>query len=84
MAVAAWKSCFKFCGYFCGALAALNIWFFIGTTIMTALGNPWITEEIITLPITDYKTDDAKKFVTVFAICIGLNVLCMVGCCWCT
>ena len=86
MAGSAWKGCFKFCGYFCGALAALNIWFFIGLTVFQSMkgGNPWIAEEMLALSITEFKSDDASKFVKVFAICIGLNVLCMIGCCGCT
>ena len=73
MAVAAWKQCFKFCGYLCGALAALNIWFWIGMTIFQAAGNPYITEEVLLLKFTDYKSDDATKFVTVFAVCIAVS-----------
>ena len=73
MAVAAWKSCFKFCGYLCGALAALNIWFFIGLTIFqsTNNGNPYLVEEMLGAPITSFK--DYDKFITVFGICIGVS-----------
>ena len=48
------------------------------------MGNPYITAEMLNMQLSDYKTDDAKKFVTVFAICIGLNILCCIGCCSCT
>ena len=45
-------------------------------------GNPWIAEEMLLLPIADYK-DAGSKFVKVFGICIALNVLCLLGCCSC-
>ena len=77
MAVAAWKQCFKFCGYLCGTLAALNIWFWIGMTAFTAMGNPYITKEILLIEdLHEYKGEKAKDFVTVFAICIGVSVHC--------
>lgn len=75
MAVAAWKQCFKFCGYLCGTLAALNIWFWIGMTLFTAMGNPYITKEILLIEdLNAYKDDKAKDFVMVFAVCIGVSV----------
>ena len=37
------------------------------------MGNPYITEQMLGMQLADYKTDDAKKFVTVFAICIGVS-----------
>ena len=76
MAVAAWKQCFKFCGYLCGTLAALNIWFWIGMTLFQAMGNPYITKEILLIEdLNAYKGDKAKDFVMVFAVCIGVSVL---------
>ena len=74
-------SCLKTCGYVCGGLAALNIWFWIGMTVFNAMGNPWITKEIIG---KENYTDDVSSFTTAFGLCILLNALCMVGCCGCT
>ena len=54
MAVAGWAKCFKFCGYLCGFLAALNIWFWIGCTIFQAIGSPYITEEMLGGEPQDY------------------------------
>mmetsp|Transcript_7071 Transcript_7071/g.8164 ORF Transcript_7071/g.8164 Transcript_7071/m.8164 type:complete len:85 (+) Transcript_7071:1-255(+) len=82
MAVAAWKICFKYCGYLCGTIAALNVWFFIGMTVFSALGNPYIEKEV--LKYNKLSNDDAGRFTTVFAACILLQVLCFVGCCGCT
>ena len=73
MALTPCMSCLKQCGYLCGTLAALNIWFWIGMTIFQAAGNPYITEEVLLLKFTDYKGDTAKDFVTVFAVCIAVS-----------
>ena len=100
MALTPCMSCMKQCGYLCGGLAALNIWFWIGMTVFNAMGNPWIKKEILLMPSFD---SDTERFTTVFAIVAGvstilsnkcltllsnflqqLNVLCMIGCCWCT
>ena len=76
MALSPAMQCFKVCGYLCGALAALNIWFWIGMTIMQAtasdgMGNPWINSEI--LKYDKFLDRDANRFVTVFAACIGVS-----------
>ena len=74
MAVAAWKQCFKFCGYLCGSIAALNIWFWIGMTVFQSMGNPYITKEILLIEdLTQYDGDKAKDFVIVFAVCIAVS-----------
>lgn len=71
MALTPCMSCMKQCGYLCGGLAALNIWFWIGMTVFNAMGNPWITKEI--LLIEDYQAD-VSRFTTVFAICIAVSI----------
>ena len=94
MAVSPCMTCLKSCGYLCGLLAGLNIWFWIGMTVFNAMGNPWIAKEILK---EETYTGDFKKFTTVFGICIfvsvvfplstfifQLNILCLIGCCWCT
>ena len=98
MALTACMQCLKSCGYLCGLLAALNIWFWLGMTIFNAMGNPWINMEILK---EDFAAD-TSRFTTVFAIVlivstslssskliwsfkrVQLNVLCMIGCCFCT
>ena len=71
MALTPCMSCMKQCGYLCGGLAALNIWFWIGMTVFNAMGNPWITKEI--LLIENYQAD-VSRFTTVFAICIAVSI----------
>ena len=68
MAITPCMQCLKTCGYLCGTLAALNIWFWLGMTVFNAMGNPWITKEI--LLFDDYLDKDAQRFTTVFAACI--------------
>ena len=68
MAISGCMQCLKSCGYLCGTLAALNIWFWLGMTVFNAMGNPWITKEI--LLYDDYLDKDAERFTTVFAACI--------------
>ena len=63
-------SCLKQCGYLCGLLAALNIWFWIGMTIFNAMDNPWIKKEV--LGMSTYTTD-TSRYTTVFAICIVVS-----------
>ena len=65
MALTPCMSCLKQCGYLCGALAALNIWFWIGMTIFNAMGNPWIKKEILLMKSYEADTD---RYTTVFAI----------------
>ena len=95
MALTPCMTCLKSCGYLCGLLAGLNIWFWIGMTIFNAMGNPWIAKEIL---MQKEFTSDTSQFTTVFGLCIfvsaifflsymilfQLNLLCLVGCCWCT
>ena len=71
MAISACMSCLKTCGYLCGALAALNIWFWIGMTVFNSMDNPWIKKEVIML---DSYTADASKYTTVFALCIVVSI----------
>ena len=47
MALTPCMTCLKSCGYLCGLLAGLNIWFWIGMTAFNAMGNPWIAKEIL-------------------------------------
>ena len=65
-------SCLKQCGFLCGTLAALNIWFWIGMTVFNAMDNKWIKKEIL---LYDSYTADTSKFTTVFAVCIAVSIL---------
>ena len=71
MALTPCMSCLKQCGYLCGGLAALNIWFWIGMTVFNAMGNPWIAKEIL---LMDTYTADVSRYTTVFAICIAVSI----------
>ena len=67
MAISACMQCLKTCGYLCGGLAGLNIWFFIGMTIFNAMDNPWLKAEVFQY---ESYSADANKFTYVFAACI--------------
>ena len=69
MALSGCMSCLKSCGYLCGLLAVLNIWFFIGLTVFNAMDNPWIKKELL---LMEY-TADASQFTAVFGICIAVS-----------
>ena len=71
MAITPCMSCLKTCGYLCGTLAALNIWFWIGMTVFNSMDNPWIKKEIIKL---DSYTEDASKYTTIFAMCVVVSI----------
>jgi len=71
MAITPCMQCLKTCGYLCGTLAALNIWFWIGMTVFNAMGNPWITKEI--LLYDDFLDPDASRFTGVFGACIAVS-----------
>ena len=70
MALTPCMSCLKQCGYLCGGLAALNIWFWIGMTIFNAMDNKWIKKEVLLLE--NYEAD-TSRYTTIFAICIGVS-----------
>ena len=70
MALTPCMSCLKQCGYLCGMLAALNIWFWIGMTVFNAMDNKWIKKEIL---LYESYTADTSKFTTVFAVCIAVS-----------
>ena len=71
MALTPCMSCLKQCGYLCGGLAALNIWFWIGMTIFNAMDNKWIKKEVLLLE--SYEAD-TSRYTTVFAVCIGVSI----------
>ena len=64
MALTPCMSLMKQCGYLCGLLAALNLWFWIGVTVFNSMDNPWIKERILVMEITA----DASGYTTVFVI----------------
>ena len=72
MALTPCMSCLKQCGYLCGLLAALNIWFWIGMTIFNSMDNKWIKREILLFESYDA---DTSRYTTVFAICIAVSTL---------
>ena len=71
MALTPCMSCLKQCGFLCGGLAALNIWFWIGMTIFNAMDNKWIKKEIL---LFDSYEADTSKFTLVFAMCIVVSI----------
>ena len=71
MAISACMNCLKSCGYLCGLLAALNIWFWIGMTIFNAMDNPWIKTEM--LNYTEFNAD-TSRYTTVFGACIAVSI----------
>ena len=72
MPISACMQCLKTCGYLCGGLAGLNIWFFIGMTVFNAMDNPWLKQEVFQY---ESYSDDASKFTTVFGACIAVSTL---------
>merc|ERR1711994_393879 len=84
MAISGCMSCLKTCGYLCGGLAALNIWFWLGMTIFNSMDNLWLKKNVMKYEGSEWATADASKFTTIFGMCILLNVICMVACCGCT
>ena len=70
MALTPCMSCLKQCGYLCGFLAALNIWFWLGITVFNSMDNPWIKERILVIEITE----DASDWTTVFGITAAVSI----------
>ena len=71
----------KCCGIFCSFLACLNIWFFLGLTTFQFMENPFVKIE---LEGFENAGDDASNWKTAFAVSIGLNLVCMLACFFCT
>ena len=71
MALSPCASLCKQCGYLCGLLAALNVWFWLGVTIFNSMDNPWIKERILVMEITA----DASEYTTVFGIVAAVSNL---------
>ena len=70
MALTPCMSLMKQCGYLCGLLAALNIWFWLGVTIFNSMDNPWIKERILVMEITA----DASAWTPVFGIVAAVSI----------
>ena len=70
MAISACMQCLKTCGYLCGLLAALNIWFWIGMTIFNAMDNPWLKKDLF---LYENFNSDSSRFTTVFAIVVVVS-----------
>ena len=71
MAISACMQCLKTCGYLCGLLAALNIWFWIGMTIFNAMDNPWLKKDLL---LYENFNSDSSRFTAVFAIVVVVSI----------
>ena len=75
MAISGCMSCLKTCGYLCGGLAALNIWFWLGMTIFNSMDNLWLKKNVMKYEGSEWATADASKFTTIFGMCILVSYL---------
>ena len=70
MALTPCMSCLKSCGYLCGGLAALNIWFWLGMTIFNSMNNVFIKQEFLLMPLDG----NSSEFTKVFAIVVIVSL----------
>ena len=75
MAISGCMQCLKTCGYLCGGLAALNIWFWLGMTIFNSMDNLWLKKNVMKYEGTTWIDADASKFTTIFGMCILVSFL---------
>ena len=67
MALSPTMQCFKICGFLCGIISVLNIWFWLGMTIFSAMGNTYLSFGFEGFAFDKINTDD-KKFTMIYAI----------------
>ena len=67
MALSPTMQCFKICGFLCGIISVLNIWFWLGMTIFSAMGNTYLSFGFEGFEFDKINTDD-KKFTMIYAI----------------
>ena len=53
------------CGYLCGFLAALNLWFWIGVSIFNSMDNPFIRDRLLKMPIQNDSSGWTVPFIIV-------------------
>ena len=56
------------CGYMCGFLAALNLWFWIGISIFNAMDNPFIREKLLKMDIQGDSSSWTVPFIIVAVV----------------
>ena len=67
MALSATMQCCKFCGFLCGIISVLNIWFWLMMTVFSAMGNTYLSFGFEGFAFDEINTDD-KKFTMIFAV----------------
>ena len=72
MALSNTMACFKFCGTLCGILSVLNIWFWLGMTVFSAMGNTYLAFGFEGFGIGE---SDNKKFTTIYGIVLLVSNL---------
>ena len=75
MAISACMQCLKTCGYLCGGLAALNIWFWLGMTIFNAMDNLWLKKNVMLYEGSDWIDADSSSFTKIFGACIVVSII---------
>ena len=73
--------CLKVCGFICGLSSALNIWFWLGMTVFSAMDNTYLKIEFEGY---ESATADNSRFTLIYGLLIILNILWCVGCFGCT
>ena len=71
MALSGTMQCLKMCGFFCGILSVLNIWFWFGMTVFSAMGNTYLSFEFEGYELGE---QDNPRFTMIYGVCIAVSI----------
>ena len=66
MALSGTMQCFKICGTLCGMVSVLNIWFWLGMTLFSAMGNTYLSFGFAGFPLGE--TDKQGTFTMIYGV----------------
>ena len=62
----------KFCGNCCAVVAVMNVWFWFGMTIFSAMGNTYLAYQFEGFALG---TNDNSKFTKIFGLCLLVSIV---------
>ena len=63
----------KFCGNCCAVIAVMNVWFWFGMTVFSAMGNTYLSYQFEGYPLGEENPD--KNFTQIFGIILLVSII---------